>query len=330
MCRSLAMRPASARIVGVLVALTTFGLGGGIGVSPASAGVAAAAAALSAPQGGTITISGNVSVSAACPASTPLQVTSMQTTGDTNLFANGLGPQVTRAANGDFKTTLAIPASTPVGSYIIGLRCGPTVVGTNETLTVTAGAQAKPSLLVAPTSAQPGDSVTISGLVPTSGAVFCPAGDAIRLTATAALFPPDGFGPQVTRDAAGKFQVAYKVPATTAAGKYGIGVRCGGGNLVVTTSLQVTATAATTTTAPTTTTTSTVPAETTTSGPTTTFVPATTVPGTTTTLAPAVKAKSTHKNSPWRWAALGAFVLVVLAVGGTILRRGRGAATPAG
>ncbi len=333
MCRSLVTRPASARIVGVLVALTTFGLGLGLEIpsASASAGVGRIAEALSAPQGGTITISGNVSVSANCPVSTPLQVTSMQTTGDINLFPNGLGPQVIRAANGDFKATLVIPASAPVGSYTIGLRCGQTVVGTTETLTVTAGPQTKPSITVAPPSAQPGNGVTISGVVPTSGAVFCPAGDAAVLTATAALFPPDGFGPQVARDAAGKFQVAYKIPATTAAGSYSIGVRCGGGNLVVTTSLQVTATAATTTTAAATTTTSTVPAETTTSSPSpsTTFVPATTVPGTTTTLAPR-PAKSTHKKSPLRWAALGAFGLVVLAAGGTFLvRRGSGA-TPAG
>ena len=118
-------------------------------------------------------------------------------------------------------------------------------------------ASAAASISVDPSTASPGDSVTISGNVPTDG---CPASDAAQLTSTSDLFPPDGFGPQATRDASGNFSTNYAIPASTPLGAYGIGVRCGGGNVGISANLTVvaatTTTSSTTTTANTTTTTS--------------------------------------------------------------------------
>jgi LPXTG-motif cell wall-anchored protein len=93
---------------------------------------------------------------------------------------------------------------------------------------------------VSPSSAAPGTAVTVSGNVPVSGTASCAAGDAAQLTSTAALFPPDGFGPQAPRDANGDFSVQYTIPTSTPAGTYSIGLRCGGGNVGITASLTVT------------------------------------------------------------------------------------------
>jgi hypothetical protein len=279
-----------------------------------SAGSAGAVAALTAPQGGSIAIAGTVSPSASCPAGDPVQLTSTPATaGGTNLFANGVGPQVPRAANGNFQATITIPATTPVGSYTIGVRCNGTNAGAVQVLNVTA-APAKPSVAVTPATAHPGDSITISGTAPTTGASACPATDTVQATSTAALFPPDGFGPRLTRDAAGNLHGTYTIPTTTAAGSYTIGLRCGGGNLGVSATLQVTAASATTTTAATTTTTTT----TTTVVPTTVFTPntlprlSTTLP-TVATTAPPTKAKSSSNRHTVRWVGLAALVALVIA-----------------
>jgi hypothetical protein len=95
------------------------------------------------------------------------------------------------------------------------------------------------SVTVAPSSTPAGGTVSFSGVVPTSGTPSCAPGDA-TLTRDAALFPPDGFGPQASRDASGAFQVDFQVPASTSPGTYTVGVRCGGGNVGVSTSLTVT------------------------------------------------------------------------------------------
>jgi hypothetical protein len=94
----------------------------------------------------------------------------------------------------------------------------------------------QPSITVSPSTAAPGATVTFSGNIPAAG--DCPPGSA-GLTSTAALFPPDGFGPPAPSDADGNFQVTYTIPAATAPGTYTIGMRCGGGNVGVSTSLQV-------------------------------------------------------------------------------------------
>lgn len=88
-----------------------------------------------------------------------------------------------------------------------------------------------------PARVRAGHTVVISGTVPTTGPKACPATETPILTS--ALFPPDGFGPPLARDAAGNFRIKYTVPAATSIGTYQIGVRCGGGNLGIQATLRV-------------------------------------------------------------------------------------------
>ncbi len=133
MRRPAVRRPRAARVwapLALVLGFLTFGL--------SATGSAWAAESISAPQGATITISGMVSPSSACPGGTPVQLTSTPASGTTNLFPGGLGPQVPRDAAGNFKATFTIPAATPVGSYTIGVRCGSAAAVANQTLMVTA------------------------------------------------------------------------------------------------------------------------------------------------------------------------------------------------
>lgn len=326
MCRSPVPRPRATRPVLALIALSVLG----VGMSGSAAGAAGLAAAVTAPQGGTITISGNVSVSDACPGGLPVQVTATPATG---LFPNGLGPKAPRDANGNFQAVLAIPATATVGSYTIGVTCAGVPTAISEVLQVTASARTPAAIAVTPATAPVKTVVTISGVIPTAGNASCPAGVATQLVSSAALFPPSGAGPQAPRNSDGSFKVTYTVPASTAPGKYTVGVRCGGGNLALGATLQVTA-AATTTTAPATTTTSTppttttVPTTSTTSAPSTTLVPFTTTTGAaTTTTTPLVAGrKSTKTKSPLRWVALGVLALVV--AGAALVFAHQGPAVP--
>ena len=93
------------------------------------------------------------------------------------------------------------------------------------------------SVTVSPVTVPAGATVTISGSVDISQ---CPASEGVTLTSTAAFFPPDGFGPVVARTASGAFSIAHTVPASTSPGTYTIGLRCGGGNVGVSATLQVT------------------------------------------------------------------------------------------
>jgi hypothetical protein len=102
-------------------------------------------------------------------------------------------------------------------------------------------AAAASSVSVSPSTVRVGGAVMISGMVPTSGGQSCPQPDPVTITSSAALFPPDGFGPQASRSATGAFRVRYTVPTSTPPGTYTIGLRCGGGNVGVRTSLRVTA-----------------------------------------------------------------------------------------
>jgi hypothetical protein len=95
------------------------------------------------------------------------------------------------------------------------------------------------SISVSPASIPAGGTVSVSGVVPTSGTPSCAPGPA-TLTDSAALFPPDGFGPQAARNASGQFHVTFHVSASAPPGTYSVGVRCGGGNVGVATSLTVT------------------------------------------------------------------------------------------
>src|SRR5688500_6683672 len=81
----------------------------------------------------------------------------------------------------------------------------------------TAGAQGA-TIDVSPPAVAAGGSVTVSGLVPTTGDNSCPEADVATLTSDAALFAPDGFGPDLARDAAGAFQLTYVVDPATVAG----------------------------------------------------------------------------------------------------------------
>jgi hypothetical protein len=280
-------------------------------------------AAATGPQGGTITLAGNVSVSAACPAGAPVQLISAPTgTNTTNLFVNGMGPQFPRDASGNFKATFVIPATTPPGDYIIGLRCGGVNATSTQTLTVTGGPVKPPTITVNLGSVQTGGTVTVSAFIPNTGSAACPASDGAQLTSTAALFPPDGFGPQAPRDASGNFKTSFKVPASTPTGSYTIGIRCGGAASSVTATLQVTSTATTTTTVPSTTTSTTATTTTTTPSTATTTItvaPATTLPATATTTIPGTPAGTKKKSSTGslRWIALG--LLVVVLLGGAVV-----------
>ena len=64
----------------------------------------------------------------------------------------------------------------------------------------TSVAAAASNITVSPSSANNGSTVTISGNVPVSGTASCDPTDAVQLTSTSDLLPPDGFGPQATRD----------------------------------------------------------------------------------------------------------------------------------
>jgi len=205
--------------------------------------------------------------------------------------------------SGNFSTNCSIPTSTPFGAYSIGLRCGGSNVGISATLRVTAAPPVTPVITVSPTSAQSGESVTISGVVPPTGSRSCPSADAAQLTSTAALFPPDGFGPQVSRDARGKFQTNYTIPTATAPGTYNIGVRCGGGNVGISATLQVPHPATTPTVAQ-----------------------ASTVPAAT-TAAPTV-GRTSKSSSSARWIGLGALVLFGGAGAALLFLRRRGAGAP--
>jgi hypothetical protein len=106
-------------------------------------------------------------------------------------------------------------------------------------LAATPASPAGASITVSPSSTPAGGTVSFSGVVPTSGTPSCAPGPA-TLTDTSALFPPDGFGPQASRNASGAFSITFHVPASTPPGTYSVGIRCGGANVGVSTSLTVT------------------------------------------------------------------------------------------
>jgi hypothetical protein len=98
-------------------------------------------------------------------------------------------------------------------------------------------AAAAGTVTVSPNVVPAGGTVTVSGSVSVAS---CAASNPVILTDTA-LFPPDGFGPTVARNASGAFSTTYTVPASTPPGSYSVGVRCGGGNVGVSAAVQVTA-----------------------------------------------------------------------------------------
>ncbi|MDQ6727775.1 MAG: hypothetical protein M3066_16650 [Actinomycetota bacterium] len=282
---------------------------------PASAASTISVSPSSVAQGGTVTVSGNVPVAgaASCASGAAAQLTSTAA-----LFPPaGFGPQAARDSSGGFSVAYTVPASTPVGSYDIGIRCAGGNVGVTATLRVTAPSTVTPGVAVSPASAAAGDRVTVSGTVPVTGAKACPSVDAVELTSTAALFPPSGFGPQATRDATGHFSVGYTIPSGTAPGAYSVGVRCGGGNVGVSAALQVTRPVSTTPPTTTAVTTTAVTTTTTAVTTTTTVVP-TSVPPT------ATPPRAGGASRTALWIVLG--LVVLLAVAGAswlVVRRRR-------
>src|SRR2546422_5985994 len=90
-----------------------------------------------------------------------------------------------------------------------------------------AGENANGSISVAPSTVRAGGTVLISGSLSTT---LCPVADDAIPVSTDLLFPPDGFGPATARGPSGRFAVSYRVPTSTPAGEYVIGLRCGGGD----------------------------------------------------------------------------------------------------
>src|SRR5947208_58826 len=66
--------------------------------------------------------------------------------------------------------------------------------------TAYANSNANGSISVTPSTTTTGGTVHISGSVDVQG---CPQSDDATITGPSALFPPDGFGPDVSRDANG-------------------------------------------------------------------------------------------------------------------------------
>lgn len=184
--------------------------------------------------------------------------------------------------------------------HVVGrLGASVLVVGLFVVVATASPAAASGDISVDPSTAAPGDTVTIAGTVPTDG---CPSGDGAQLTSTDVLFPPDGFGPQAPRDANGKFSIQFAIPATTPPGSYSIGVRCGGGNVGISAGLTVAAPAP----APTTTTTTT--PKTTTSTTSTTSTTTSTTIASSLSGSSAASTKSSNSALPWILLVIAAIV----------------------
>jgi hypothetical protein len=119
--------------------------------SPPSAGrreaqATIAASPSTAAPGSTVTVSGNA---APAPGECSDGVTITSTSA---LFPpDGFGPVAPMATDGDFETTVTVPADTPPGSYQIGARCGGANVGIGATLEVTPSA----ALAATPVESEP-------------------------------------------------------------------------------------------------------------------------------------------------------------------------------
>lgn len=124
-----------ALVVAAVTSLAMTGVASGRGALPGQAGQSEVTVSPStAAPGDTVTFSGAV-------ARDPGECQSVTVTSTADLFPpDGFGPQAPLAADDTFRTTYAVPATAPAGSYHIGLRCGGGNVGVQATLVVAAPA----------------------------------------------------------------------------------------------------------------------------------------------------------------------------------------------
>lgn len=88
-----------------------------------------------APQGGTVTISGHV------PAEPGDRSQGVRLTEGADFFPpDGFGPQLPLDASGSFRTIFVIPTTARTGAHDIGLRCGGANLGVSARVTVTPAA----------------------------------------------------------------------------------------------------------------------------------------------------------------------------------------------
>lgn len=115
-------------IVATAVATVT---SAGVGHANASPNGSISVSPSTVSPGGTVHISGSVSIQG-CPQSDDATITDSSA-----LFPpDGFGPSVPRNSSGDFATDYTVPTSTPPGSYTLGVRCGGGNVGVSAQLHV--------------------------------------------------------------------------------------------------------------------------------------------------------------------------------------------------
>jgi len=132
------------RRAGVVIALAMMGGAVAPALLPGSAfpaGSSITVSPASVPAGGTVSFSGVVPTSGT-PSCAPGPAT---LTDSSALFPPaGFGPQAARNAIGRFHVTFHVSASTPPGTYSVGIRCGGGNVGVAASLTVTRARPAAP------------------------------------------------------------------------------------------------------------------------------------------------------------------------------------------
>jgi hypothetical protein len=117
----------------LVVVATAFAtvLGAGVGHAKASPNGSISVSPSTISPGGTVHISGSVSLQG-CPQSDDATIADSSA-----LFPpDGFGPTVLRNSNGDFATDYTVPTSTPPGTYTLTVRCGGGNVGVSAQLHV--------------------------------------------------------------------------------------------------------------------------------------------------------------------------------------------------
>jgi hypothetical protein len=230
------MRPV--RILATLVLAATAGL---LTVSAAPASAAStitAVVVLARPSpvvaGQSVTLSGSVGPQAAASDCADLLLFSPAFTLSNDPTTT---PVSTRAKpSGAFSASTRVPRAKAAGTYPIYLRCGGSTVG-GGTVVV----QDAPSTLqVSPRSVTAGDTVTVSGWLPSAAGSECASGVTLlsrAFVATHEFADVPAISAAVKPD--GTFTVTTRIPRSKAAGTYDITGRCGGGNIGASATLVV-------------------------------------------------------------------------------------------